>query len=475
MNRLFLLVAFSFWGILCWSQLPVPPKVQKIVEEFTTDECFYSAGIGIAISDVESGKRLGANQANLGLIPASCQKLITTATALEILGKDYRFKTSVETDGKLLENGMLNGNLIIKGFGDPTLGSKYFVSEASQPCSFIADNLKKQNINKIQGKIIADASYISASIPHTWIWEDIGNYYGGIPNGLSYVDNTYTLYFESEKAGNLTHILRTIPATTGLEFENLVVSSETKRDLAYIFGGNTSNKRRIEGSIPQNQKEFAVKGALSNPEIPLIHDLQRSLSANNIKVENQSLPLGIRKILFSLDSPPMSDIIFETNQNSINLFADHLLFELGQKQESIANWESGANAIKNYWKQKGFNTDYISLYDGSGLSHFNSVSADFFDQILQFMYHSGSSKEFIASLPISGKTGTLQYFGKSTPVESNWKAKTGSMTGIKSFCGYLSTKKGRTLSVSILINNYHCSSSTLNQKVLNFLIQLYNS
>ncbi|BAX79349.1 D-alanyl-D-alanine carboxypeptidase/D-alanyl-D-alanine endopeptidase [Labilibaculum antarcticum] len=474
MNKLLLVFIISLLGISCEAQKTETNKLQAYVDEFALDSCFQSAGLGIVISNVKTGENLAANQAHLALTPASTQKLITTAAALEILGSNYQFKTQIKTDGELLANGTLTGNLIVKGFGDPTLGSKYFTDNESVGL-LIAEKIKALGINKIKGKIITDDSYINPKIPSTWIWEDIANYYGAIPNGLSFHDNLYTLFFSSGKAGSTSRLVKTEPQNTGLLFDNHVVSSSINRDLAYIFGGNTSNKRRIEGSIPQNRAHFRVKGALLHPKNSLAETLNQSFRHAGIKLENKTFSGEGMQLLISLNSPKLKEIVKLTNQKSINLFADHLLFEIGNKEFGKASWENGIEAVNNFWEQKGLATKYISLYDGSGLSHFNAVPADFFDQVLRVMYHSEYANEFISSLPVAGISGTLKSFGKNSDLRGNWKSKTGSMTGVRTYCGYLQTKSGKEYAVTILINNYFCSSSTINNKLLTLLNKLYNS
>ncbi|PKQ65538.1 D-alanyl-D-alanine carboxypeptidase/D-alanyl-D-alanine-endopeptidase [Labilibaculum filiforme] len=473
MNKLLLVFIVSLIGISCEAQKAEKHDLQTYVDDFAQDSCFYSAGIGMVISDVKTGAVLAINQAHLALTPASTQKLITTAAALEILGSNYQFTTSIETDGEILANGTLNGNVIVRGAGDPTLGSKYFETDKTITQQ-IAEQIKALGIKKIQGKLIADDTYIQAKIPATWIWEDIGNYYSAIPNALNFQDNWYSLFFSSGKAGSQTQLVRTVPNTTGLIFDNQVKSSVLNRDLAYIFGGNTSNQRRIEGSIPQNRAEFEVKGALLHPKNSLLEALNKSILEESISIENMVIPSKERKILFSLLSPKLKEIIKLTNQKSINLFADQLLFEIGAKEFGEASWENGIHAVKNFWEKEDLPTKYISLYDGCGLSHFNAVSAGFFDQLLQFMYRSKYAGEFTSSLPVAGKSGTLKSFGKNSNLLGNWKAKTGSMTGVRTYCGYLQTKNGKEFAVTILINNYSCSTSTINNKLLILLNQLYN-
>jgi D-alanyl-D-alanine carboxypeptidase/D-alanyl-D-alanine-endopeptidase (penicillin-binding protein 4) len=473
MNRIGLFISLLLIAFACSSQKPVPPKAQKWINQFASDSCFYSAGVGIVVSDLQSEKVIAKKNERLGLTAASTLKLVTTATALEILGADYRFKTEILAEGEI-HKGVLNGNLIVKGYGDPSLDSKYFPEQESIT-SRILSKLKERKIHTIKGKIIADKEYLNSSIPATWIWEDIGNYYGAVPHALSYRDNMYTLYFESGKAGSKTKIKKTDPEFTGLSFDNKVMSSTINRDLAYIFGGNTSEKRRIEGTIPQNRKSFKVKGALLAPENSLIYDLKKTLEKSGILLENQITKKGSTQVIQTIYSPPLKDIVYFTNQKSVNLFADHLLFEIAKHQTGTADWKSGIKAMKDYWIEKGISTKHLKLFDGSGLSHFNAISAEFLNDLLSYMSKSRNKDTFARSLAIAGVNGTLKYFGKKSVIVNHWKAKTGSMTGVRSYSGYLTTKEGKQYAISIILNNYTCKSSDINNKILNLLIKLYNS
>lgn len=471
MKKISSLLFFILISALSYSQ--TNQKLQNLVHQFTNDSCFYSSGIGIVISDIKSKQILAQNQTRMGLTTASTLKLITTATALEILGKDYHFETVIRTNGRI-DKGILSGDLIVKGFGDPTINSKYFPKEKPF-AKKIAEKLLQLGIHKIEGKIICDESYFNASIPSTWIWEDIGNYYGAVPHPLSYQDNLYTLYFQSGQANQPTKIIKTSPENLELNFNNQVLSSSINRDLAYIFGGNTSKERRIEGSIPANRKQFRVKGANPTPAKSLQLDLLHEFQKQNIPVANQSFKTKLSKDLFTIYSPPLRDIIYFTNQKSVNLFADHLLFEIAAQQKGKANWKSGIESIKEFWQTKGISTKHIQLFDGCGLSHFTSISAEFLNQILLYMLETKHANIWKKSLPISGKTGTLKYFGKKTHLENNWTAKTGSMTGVRSYAGYLTNKKGEKLAITILLNNYTGKSKTINNKIKDLLIQVYNS
>ncbi len=467
MNR-FLLLGIWILAVCSCTAQQTPSSITDAVNRFATNTCFEGASIGVVVADAKNGKLLATHNPHIALTPASCQKLITTATVLKLLGADYRFKTSISINGSV-QNGAIKGNLTINGFGDPTLQSKYF--KRDKPIVYqLIDVLKQQLITAIDGKIIANTDYFSAAIPRTWIWEDIGNYYGAVPHAINYRDNLYTLFFESGKAETPAKITAIVPNNTGLVFENRVKSSVINKDLAYIFGGDVSNKRRIEGTIPQYRNNFKVKGALLHPEVCLINDLRQELKKHGIAVAGRNITVKNKKTLHIFYSPKLADIVKITNQKSINLFADNLLFAIAKKQTGSADWNIGCKAVLDYWASQGVETKRVKLLDGSGLSHFNTVSADFFNSILCKMVADSS---FVNSLPVAGKSGTLKYFGRNSSFSSDFKAKTGSMTGVRTYSGYLKNSKGKTLTVTILINNYFCDSKIVKQKVESLIEDLW--
>lgn len=444
---------------------------QKIVDSFVEQEIFKSASIGIEIRDLKTGEILAEHQSEKSFTPASTQKLVITAAAIEILGADFQFKTDVFITGRIDENGVLMGNLVIKGYGDPTLSSKYFPKN-NRFISTIYQELKKSGISQINGKLIVDNNYFKSSIPRTWIWEDIGNYYGAIPHPLSYKDNTYTLHFESKEAGKLTEIKKIDSKQNGISFSNEVLSSTINKDRAYIFGGTTSDHRLIEGTIPQNRTDFKVKGAVSKPELVLLSDLRKVLHTGGIPIKEQVFKTKTQKTLLQFNSPPLSEIIAVTNQKSINLFADHLLFQVGMTKKNEASWLSGIEAVKEFWQSKGVDSNGLFLFDGSGLSHFNAISVKALNQILTQMNKSENTKSFFNSLSIAGKNGTLRSFGRQSELAGNFKAKTGSMTGVRSYSGILSKPNGQQLAISLIINNYACNSKLLSEKTIAMLLEL---
>ena len=453
-------------------------SLQKKVAEWQTSSSLSHSSIGIVISDSQTGEELFKSEPQLSLVPASILKVVTTATALEVFGPDFRFTTTLSGSG-IIKNDTLFGDLRIVGGGDPTLGSSYF----SENNHFMEDWIKavqNKKINVIQGNLIMDASiYDSESIPVTWTWEDIGNYYGAGASGISVFDNLYEIHLSSGKEeGKLTKIERINPEIPGLDLQNEVVSSVMNSDEAYVFGSPMENRRIIRGTIPMNKSDFVVKASVPDPSMLLASELRQKLSANGISIlggnkfekvkNNQLLPA----FLTVSQSPPLREIIKVTNHESVNLFAEHFLKLLAFRNSGLGTNQSGCKFVEQFWKDKGLEMSGFFMNDGSGLSRFNGISASQMVDILNYMITKSTySEDFYQSLATVGK-GTLTVFSKDDFPNDCLHAKSGSMTRVRCYAGYLNTISGRHLSFTIMLNNFSCSQTEVTQKIRELLVAI---
>jgi len=444
------------------------------------DKDLKNAGIGFYAVDMNTGEVLAKHNEYLSLTPASVQKLITTATALEILGPEFRFKTTLQYTGKIdIQTGILDGNIIIKGGGDPTLGSKYFTATATHLFLDVwASKISESGIKYINGKIIGDASlYGSSIVPATWSWEDIGNYFGAGPCGLSVYDNFYTLYFNTgPNIGDSTLITKIEPEIPGLIIDNHVTSDNVNSDRSYIFGAPYTYFRYINGELPLNKTDYKVKGSLPDPSYFAAFELKNKLKKYNIgsgeattfRIDAVSLGLDTvkRYDIHTLKSPAIKDIIARTNFRSINLFAEHLLKHSQLKSCNYDIDKINKSYVENFWSRRGIGTNGMRIYDGSGLSKYNTVTAMQVAQILTYMkMKSKYSETFYKSIPIVGKNGTVKNICKGTSAVNNMRAKSGSIKSVRAYAGYVTTKSGREVAFALFINNYNGSSSNARRKM----------
>ena len=433
-----------------------------------------NANISLMVKELGTNKIVYQFRPNNVTIPASTMKLVTTATALELLGPSFCFQTKLEIDGTLSSTGVLNGNLYIRGGGDPTLGS-----EKMGDADFLnkwVEAVKECGIKKINGQIVTDGTlFDDEGVNPKWTWEDIGNYYAAGAYGISYMDNTFKLVLKSGSVGTIPEILRTEPELPTLLFENHLKSTEIDSDSAYFYGAPMSNHRIIRGEITANRVEFVIKGDIPNPSILLAEHFQEKLKQSGISVSE--LPSDIvkkvteRKVIHVQNSPPLSEIIAETNIHSNNGYAEEIFRYLALKSNKVATSNGAIREIRTYWKEKKLNTNQLFMYDGCGLSPLDAVSANFFVELLTYMKTSPNKDAFFNSLPVAGKSGTLKNFLVKTSLQGKVHAKSGTIGGVKCYAGYIENNN-KTYVFSVLVNHFNGTSKAATKKIEEFLLQI---
>ncbi len=468
MSRLFPLFCF----LLISLPLLTGQSFQQKIDRFVDGYSLRQGNISICILDIAENQVIADHRAERVAVPASALKLITTGTALSLFGPDFRFPTELQYDGTLA-GGRLNGNLWIKGFGDPTLGS------ADLDDTPIGDALlqewvsalRQKGLKAITGAVIGDGShYDSQGAVRSWQWADLGNYYGAGARGLNWRENTYTLYFaRTGRVGDQTRIARLDPDIPWLEFVNEVKQAGARTgDQAYIFGGPYADKRYIRGTIPAGSGLFDIDGSIPDPPYFLAYQLTQALKAAGITVEKapstyQQTPVsGQRRHLLRHQSPPLATIVERTNYRSVNLYAEALLKEIGRQRGDESSTEAGADALLAYWADRGVSTEGIQIADGSGLSNSNAVSARFLAEVLRkISLDDKVYGAFKSSIPLAGRTGSLSGKFKGSAAEGNLYAKSGTLGGARSYAGYFTGANGRAYAFAVLVNNYNSSGGSM--------------
>ena len=467
MKKLNFIIALLLFSILTFAKSPLDGLVNNSL--------LQNANISLLVRDVATNTTVCEYHSKNSVVPASTMKLVTTATALELLGADFRFQTRLEVDGKVTADGVLNGNLYIRGGGDPTLGS-----EKLGDTTFLVkwvEAIKNRGIRKINGRVIADAGlFDDEGVNPKWTWEDMGNYYAAGIYGISYLDNTYRLVLRSGSVGTTPTVLRVVPEIANLKIDNRLMSSSISFDSAYFYGAPHSDYRTVIGEIPANRAEFVTKGDIPNPALLLAQHFSDRLIQNDVAVRD--LPTDSidraseRTTIYTHDSPPLSEIITETNVRSNNLYAECVFKYLALQNKAVATNAEAVQVIKAFWKSKGLSVDQLFMYDGSGLSPSDAVSAQFFVELLSYMQTKSLNKDvFFRSLPVAGENGTLKSFLLKTPLQGKVHAKSGTISRVKSYAGYIDNK-GKQLVFALLINNPNGSSKAVTRKMEEFLLQV---
>lgn len=476
----FLFILIILCGIL-YSQ----NSIDIVLDNYKKDKDLQHASYSFCILDASTGKTIKEYNSELALIPASTMKIVTTSAALGILGKDYTYKTNFYNFQKADSvSGQNNNNLLIRGSGDPSFNSSYFYESDSSFLNQIIQKLKNKGIKKINGSIIADASYFDNSIPSTWIWGDIGNYFGAGANGLSYHDNKFSLFYNSGASNTIAELENISPIyfSKKISIQSNVISSGTEDD-AFVFGDPNSYTRTVKGTIPPNKKHYEVEAEMPEPALYFVNQLQTELKKNNLTSSDTKLIVTEspntyntkpEQLVYTHTSPKLEKIVYYTNVKSNNHYAESLLKTVGAtkpgKQGTTAN---GISAVENYWKDRGVDISGLHMADGSGLSRANTITTKTQATILSKIYRDSLTySSFNASLPVAGKNGSMTSLCKGTFAEGNMRAKTGYINRARGYCGYVKTKSGKELAFSVLFNNYDCSPKEMKLKIEKLLVAL---
>jgi len=463
------------WGCLFFPAIFAQPGIT------IKGDALRNAGYSFYVIDADEN-RVITESPQVSLVPASVMKLVTTAAALEILGPEFKFHTQLGITGKVnAESGLLEGNLLLRGGCDPAFYSEYFLEHYRGTFESWAEALSKAGVKKIPGDLVVDLSQIERfSVPGGWVWEDIANYYGAGVSALTYSDNYYKIHFSSpDEPGLPVKIVKTEPVTDSLTLVSKVFSSSVNRDLAVVYGAPGSFNQWIEGTIPKGRADFVVKAAMPDPARNAATEFTKLLKYYNIEFSGKIIYTTIAtKDSFTLvaekNSPPLRDLIVPLNKESINLFAEHLLREIGRARKNSPSMDSSLVALKEFWIAKKVFVNGFYPTDGSGLSRSNGISTRTLVEIIRYMYSSPNRDLFLNSLPVAGLSGTLQSAFKGSKLENNLRAKTGSMTRIRSMAGIFTNQKGKKVIFAVITNNFEGSQATVGRLIEDFMNELYS-
>jgi D-alanyl-D-alanine carboxypeptidase/D-alanyl-D-alanine-endopeptidase (penicillin-binding protein 4) len=509
-KRIFLFFILSFVSI-SYSQANkdnISLEFNTEIQEIVGEKIIKNASFSFYAINLNTNEVIRSINPDLSLIPASSLKLLTTATGLEILGSDFKFQTKIQHDGEIDAEGTLQGNIYIQGGGDPSLGSKMFNKHYYEP-HFIkvwVNAIKQKGIKKIKGAVIGDPYlYGDYEVPGTWVTADLGYDYGAGFSGLSIFDNIYTVFFNNEKKDKgrptILHISPHLP-----EEVEIINDLRQSRDSCNIFvsGLPYQNTRIIKGTVTPRDLKFVVKGSIPDPAYWAAYSLNKELEKQGIKVDqkptttrrqrtnflqqyklkeqlihNKQVENNIKgeslvTDIYITDSPPLKGIVGITNRESNNLYAEHILNQIGLVVMGKGNTKNGIEALMDFWYKTGINTLGMFLHDGSGLSRYNSITTKQLVEILCYMKNSKNYDAFYHSFPIAGETGTLKELFMKAPLKGNLKAKTGGMQRVLSYTGYCTNVRGEEIAFSLIINNYNTPPREVKKEIEKIFTRLVN-
>jgi len=462
------LISLLFIAGHIYAQSP-KQRLQSAFERLQADsQCRY-ASVSLTVLDVKTGETVFRANPYTGLATASTLKVITSSTALNILGKDFQYETLVGYNGSVSADGTLTGDIIIKGGGDPTLGSwRYESSKENHVLALMANALQKAGIKKINGHIVGDDSIFgSQAIPDGWIWQDIGNYYGAGTSGLCWRENQFDIKLSTGAVGSPAGIISEVPAMPYLTFKSELVNAPEKTgDNAYIYFPVGGKLVYLRGTYAVDQTKKYISAAVPDPAYDVAFRLSDTLKRLGISISGdpestltltaKGSPIPqITNNLTSILSPRLSQIIFWLNRKSINLYAEQLLKTIAWKSGKQPTTANGVEVLKAFWKANGIDPNSLSITDGSGLSPEDRVTTLTMATVLQ----------------LAKKENWFADFYESLPTYNDMKMKSGSILNVLTYAGY-QTYKGREYCFSIMVNNYNGSTKSIKEKMFRVLDEL---
>ena len=447
---------------------------QKLDQNFNTLTNHTSLKNGIAsihIINSETKETIFEKNANIGLPTASTLKVITSITALDILGKDFTYKTKLYYTGEIDSIGILHGDIIIQGDGDPTLGSnRYENTKENVILSKWKSAIINAGITTINGKIIADdRKYNGHDLPGGWIWNDMGNYYGAGISSLNWRENSTGINF---KVGDIQKSADLLNTTSDISYLKVINQVKTGRqgsgDNVYGYSAPYSEKIVLKGTYGVDLKK-TIEVSLPDPAYDLAYNLKLALEKDNIYT-TEGITTGQRMTedndhisaqpYTELDihiSPPLHEIVYWFNQKSINLYGEALLKSIAYFSGGKTSTQDGTFYLKKYWEQKlNIKNSELDLKDGSGLSPQNNVTTKAMNTIMQYAIGRPWFNEF----------------NKSLPTYNNMTMKSGTIGGTLGYTGYHTAKDGKKYTFSLLVYNYDNTASRMRQLMFTFLDSL---
>ena len=462
-RKIFLLSCLSIPAVL--SAQPLQEFVLEQVNQPVLETAVWG---GLAQYTDGATEELFNVQGDTRLTPASSLKLLTSAAALESMGPHHRFQTRLYAQNKPDSNGVLNGNLYIRGGGDPTLGSARVTGAETYETVLQkwANAVTKAGIKKINGAIIADESLFEGpSIPAKVNWGNIGNYFAAPASPLCFNDNSFVVHFQPQTQGNHpVKINSTTPEIDGLVMESFVTAdAKTKKDNAYIYGGPQQYNLQIFGTIPTSSKGFTIKGSLPDPALFAAQALTKKLGQQNISVTKKASTThtapnySTMHLLHTYQSPELKDIVVIVNKRSFNLYAEMLLRMLAVQEGKKGSIENGLQSLNNFLKANKIATpEEAIIFDGSGLSRDNLITPRTLVNTLAYMTKSPHFEYYYNSLATPDDRGdllVLRRFLKPQNKIKEVRVKGGTIDNVKTLAGYVYDQNGRLAAFALMANN----------------------
>jgi D-alanyl-D-alanine carboxypeptidase/D-alanyl-D-alanine-endopeptidase (penicillin-binding protein 4) len=443
----------------------------------------------VAVLSLDDDERLVELNSQRLLVPASIAKLVSVATAAEAVGWDYRFETPLLATGPIAD-GVLAGDLVIGGAGDPSIGGRAGPASGDaaggKPGAETAANvddlaawiaaLQRLGIRRIDGRIIGDDDAIEDPRPQlAWTWDDLGYPTGALFGALNLAENRLTVTVTAGPTPGSAASLTVEPHASYRPLSNRVVTVDaTGTQFVWPEQRPGEPYLTVAGSVRAGGAPARLEVSAGNPTFWFASVLRSRLQQAGIAVSGEAWDVDevsprpattSATVLYTHRSRPLADLVQPLLKNSINLYAEAVMRLNAARETVVATNDAALEGFRRRLAAWGIPPDGHQLIDGSGLSRRNAVTAETILSVLRRMHDATSASPFVTGLPVAAVDGTLRTRMTGTAAAGNLRAKTGTMSNIRSLAGYVSTADGERLAFVIMVNNFEGSGPDAEQAI----------
>ena len=434
------------------------------------------AAWGIIVDSLDRNERLFELNPRTLLVPASLVKLLSVAAAVDAVGWDYRFETTVRATGPIID-GTLRGDLLVVGAGDPSIGGR-----AGSDVSAWVETLRARGIRRIDGRVIGDDDALEEPRPQlAWTWDDLGYPTGALFGALNIAENRMAVEVTpGSEAAAPTKLSVDARASSRPLYNRTVTAAAGSEPLLWPEQRPGEPFLTIAGSIPAGAPPAQLYVSAGNPTSWFASVLRHALITGGIDVTGEALDVDDTmpppdrdhaEVLHVHRSATLAEIVQPLLKDSINLYGEALL-RLNASPGVFPTNDAALDGLRTRLDGWGVSGDSWQVVDGSGLSRRNAVAPEVIVAILRRMYDRAGTSPWMTALPVAGHDGTLAGRMKGTPADGNARAKTGTMSNIRTIGGYVRTRDGETLAFAVMADGFEGRASAATEAIDRIVVRL---
>jgi D-alanyl-D-alanine carboxypeptidase/D-alanyl-D-alanine-endopeptidase (penicillin-binding protein 4) len=475
---------FAFLGCASRTPAAIPPRLDPLdqlrqdLSQATRSPGVQRASWGIVVHSLDRQERLFELNPRTLFVPASVAKLVSAATAADAVGWDYRFETTLNATGPIID-GVLSGDLLIVGSGDPTIGGR-----AGDDLLHLVNAVKAAGIRRIDGRVIGDDDAVEEPRPQlAWAWDDLGYTAGALFGALNLAENRMTVTVTPGQAAGAAAALTVEPHAAYRPLANRVATGQPGAAQALWPEQRPGESYlTVAGTIPAGAPPARLNVAVGNPTFWFASVFRLRLQQQGVEVSGEAWDIddvtpapdrASATVLYTHRSHPLSEIVQPMLKESINLYGEALM-RLNAAPGVFPTNDAALDGVRRRLDAWGIAAGAQQVVDGSGLSRRDVISPEALLMVLQRMHDPTLQSPFMMALPVAGVDGTLDGRMRDTPAAGNVRAKTGTMSNIRSLAGYVTTRDGERLAFVAMINNFEGTGAAANQALDAIAIRLAN-